>query len=489
MTAARTGRPGDLRDPRGDPRGDPAGGPRRDLGGHDGPGGSGSPGGLGEREALAADAEHAEHTEHAGGAGGAGKPVCRRAEFLVPPAPAACRYPEVAYFAGNSLGLQPRAARAAISAELDDWALHAVEGHHRAAHPWLPYHAELREDAAALVGAFPDETVVMNSLTVNLHLMMATFYRPAGERTRIVIEDHAFSSDSYAVRSQAVHHGLDPDETVVRLRPREGEDCLRTEDITDYLAREGHRVALVLLGGVNYLTGEFLDIPAVTAAGHAAGCLVGWDLAHAAGNVPLALHDWDVDFAAWCSYKYLNAGPGAVAGCFVHRRHVTDPELPRLAGWWSTEQATRFEMRPELVPVPTADAWQISNPPILAMAPVRVSLRMFAETGMAALRERSLALTGYLERLLTEVARDRPLEIVTPADPARRGAQLSLRVTGGGAGAVGVADLAARLHEVHGVLADVRRPDVIRFAPVPMYSTFHDCWRAADALAGEVRPA
>ncbi|MEU8383817.1 kynureninase [Streptosporangium sp. NPDC048865] len=413
--------------------------------------------------------------------------MCRRAEFLVPPAPAASRYPEIAYFAGNSLGLQPRAARAAVSAELDDWALHAVEGHHRAAHPWLPYHEELREDAATLVGAFPDETVVMNSLTVNLHLMMASFYRPAGERTRILIEDHAFSSDSYAVRSQAAHHGLDPGETVVRLRPREGEDCLRTEDIVDHLAREGHRVALVLLGGVNYLTGEFLDIPAVTAAGHAAGCVVGWDLAHAAGNVPLALHDWDVDFAAWCSYKYLNAGPGAVAGCFVHRRHVTDPELPRLAGWWSTEEATRFEMRPELVPVPTADAWQISNPPILAMAPVRVSLRMFAETGMAALRERSLALTGYLERLLAEVARDRPLEIVTPADPARRGAQLSLRVTGG-VDAGGVADLAARLHEVHGVLADVRRPDVIRLAPVPMYSTFHDCWRAADALAREVRP-
>jgi len=482
VKAARTGDLGDLHGSGDDVERAPGGDSRRDPGGHDGPagrGGPGSPGLPGEREALAADAECAEQAE------ATGRPVCRRAEFLVPPAPATSRHPELAYFAGNSLGLQPRAARAAISAELDDWALHAVEGHHRAAHPWLPYHAELREDAAALVGAFPDETVVMNSLTVNLHLMMATFYRPAGERTRIVIEDHAFSSDSYAVRSQAVHHGLDPDETVVRLRPREGEDCLRTADIVDYLAREGHRVALVLLGGVNYLTGEFLDIPAVTAAGHAAGCRVGWDLAHAAGNVPLALHDWDVDFAAWCSYKYLNSGPGAVAGCFVHRRHVTDPTLPRLAGWWSTEEATRFEMRPELVPVPTADAWQISNPPILAMAPVRVSLRMFAETGMAALRERSLALTGYLERLLAEVVRDRPLEIVTPADPARRGAQLSLRVTGGGPDA---AALATRLHEVHGVLADVRRPDIIRLAPVPLYSTFHDCWRAADALAREVSP-
>ncbi|WP_433381872.1 kynureninase [Streptosporangium sp. CA-115845] len=473
----------DLRDPSGPgSAGAGRGGPGQ--GGSDGsaglgasraPGVFGEDGEFGERAALAADAEDS---------------VCRREEFLLPPAPGSCRYPEVAYFAGNSLGLQPRAVRAALAAELDDWALHAVEGHHRAAHPWLPYHAELREDAAALVGAAPEETVVMNSLTVNLHLMMATFYRPAGERTRIVIEDHAFSSDSYAVRSQAVHHGLDPDETVVRLRPRPGEDCLRTEDIVDYLAREGHRVALVLLGGVNYLTGEFLDIPAVTAAGHAAGCVVGWDLAHAAGNVPLALHDWDVDFAAWCSYKYLNAGPGAVAGCFVHRRHVTDPELPRLAGWWSTEQATRFEMRPELVPVPTADAWQISNPPILAMAPVRVSLRMFAETGMAALRERSLALTGYLERLLAEVVRDRPLEIVTPADPARRGAQLSLRVIGGTdvADAADAAAVAARLHETHGVLADVRRPDVIRLAPVPMYSTFHDCWRAAAALAEEVNP-
>ncbi|MFI6454731.1 kynureninase [Streptosporangium amethystogenes] len=462
----------DLRDPSGPGSAGPGGDGSAGLGAPRAPGVFGEDGEFGERAALAADAEDS---------------VCRREEFLLPPAPASCRYPEVAYFAGNSLGLQPRAVRAALSAELDDWALHAVEGHHRAAHPWLPYHAELREDAAALVGAAPEETVVMNSLTVNLHLMMATFYRPAGERTRIVIEDHAFSSDSYAVRSQAVHHGLDPDETVVRLRPRPGEDCLRTEDIVDHLAREGHRVALVLLGGVNYLTGEFLDIPAVTAAGHAAGCVVGWDLAHAAGNVPLALHDWDVDFAAWCSYKYLNAGPGAVAGCFVHRRHVTDPELPRLAGWWSTEQATRFEMRPELVPVPTADAWQISNPPILAMAPVRVSLRMFAETGMAALRERSLALTGYLERLLAEVVRDRPLEIVTPADPARRGAQLSLRVIGD-PGSTDAATLATRLHETHGVLADVRRPDVIRLAPVPMYSTFHDCWRAAAALAEEVNP-
>ncbi|SBT46262.1 kynureninase [Micromonospora auratinigra] len=400
--------------------------------------------------------------------------------FHVPPADGG-RYPEAAYLAGNSLGLQPRATRDELLADLDDWRRLGVEGHLEAGRPWLPYHELLTGPAARLVGARPAETVVMNSLTVNLHLLMVSFYRPAGRRTRIVIEDSAFPSDSYAVRSQARFHGLDPDATVVRLTPRPGEDTLRTSDVLDLLAAEGDTVALVLLGGVNYLTGELMDIPAITAAGRAAGAVVGWDLAHAAGNVPLALHDWDVDFAAWCSYKYLNSGPGALAGVFVHERHLGDPALPRFEGWWSTEAATRFEMTPVARPPATVEAWQVSNPPIFAMGPVRTSLELFDAVGMPALRERSVRLTGWLERLLDEVTADRPLTVVTPRDPARRGCQLSVRVGAGSAG-----ELSKRLRHEHGVIADAREPDIVRFAPVPLYSTYHDCWRVADALAATV---
>jgi kynureninase len=397
--------------------------------------------------------------------------------FHVPPATGG-RYTDTAYLAGNSLGLPPRASRTELLADLDAWATLGVEGHLEADRAWLPYHRLLTEPAARLVGALPAETVVMNSLTVNLHLLMVSFYRPAGARTRIVIEDSAFPSDSYAVRSQARYHGLDPDTAVVRLRPRPGEDTLRTEDVLDHLAREGDRTALVLLGGVNYLTGELMDIPAITRAGRAAGAVVGWDLAHAAGNVPLALHDWDVDFAAWCSYKYLNSGPGALAGVFIHERHLGTSTLPRFEGWWSTEESTRFEMTPVARPPATADAWQVSNPPIFAMGPVRTSLEIFDKIGMAELRARSLRLTGYLERLLDTVTPTRPLTLVTPRDPQRRGCQLSLRIGAGSA-----ADLARQLRHGYGVIADAREPDIIRLAPVPLYSTYHDCWRAANALA------
>ena len=406
--------------------------------------------------------------------------------FHIPPAQGG-RYAETAYLAGNSLGLQPRATRAELVEELDAWATLGVEGHLEAGRPWLPYHEFLTQPAARLVGALPTETVVMNSLTVNLHLLMVSFYRPAGDRTRIVIEDSAFPSDSYAVRSQARFHGLDPDTTVVRLRPRPGADTLHTEDVLDYLDREGDRVALVLLGGVNYLTGELMDIPTITRAGHAVGALVGWDLAHAAGNVPLALHDWDVDFAAWCSYKYLNSGPGALAGAFIHERHLADPAIQRFEGWWSTDPATRFEMTPHSRPLPTADAWQISNPPILAMGPVRTSLEIFDKVGMAALRERSRRLTGYLAGLLDEITPNRPLRVVTPADPDRRGCQLSLRIADrdnrAASGQGSAAELSRRLRHEYGVVADAREPDVVRLAPVPLYSTYHDCWRAVDALA------
>lgn len=400
--------------------------------------------------------------------------------FDVPPAEGG-RYPEVAYFAGNSLGLRPKAARAELLDDLDAWSRLGVEGHLEAERPWLPYHRLLSEPAARLVGALPSETVVMNSLTVNLHLLMVSFYRPAGDRTRILIEDSAFPSDSYAVRSQARFHGLDPDDAVVRLKPRPGEDTLRTEDVIGRLTPD---VALVLLGGVNYLTGELLDIPAITAAGHAAGAVVGWDLAHAAGNVPLALHDWDVDFAAWCSYKYLNSGPGALAGAFVHERHLGDATLPRFEGWWSTEESTRFEMAAVARPPATADAWQVSNPPIFAMGPVRTSLEIFDKVGTATLRQRSLRLTGYLQERLDQVVAHRPLALITPREPDRRGAQLSLRVGSGQAG-----DLARRLRHEHGVIADAREPDVLRLAPVPLYSSYHDCWRAADALARAVTEA
>ncbi|MTK04384.1 kynureninase [Micromonospora sp. CP22] len=420
--------------------------------------------GLDEAEALRLDAAEPGH----------------RHLFHVPPADGG-RYPESAYLAGNSLGLQPRATRDELLADLDAWSRLGVEGHLAAERPWLPYHELLTAPAARLVGALPTETVVMNSLTVNLHLLMVSFYRPEGERTRIVIEDTAFPSDSYAVRSQARFHGLDPDATVVRLAPRPGEDTLRTEDVTGYLAAEGHTVALVLLGGVNYLTGELMDIPAITAAGRAAGAVVGWDLAHAAGNVPLSLHDWDVDFAAWCSYKYLNSGPGALAGVFVHERHHGNPTLPRFEGWWSTAADTRFEMTPVSRPPATVEAWQISNPPIFAMGPVRTSLELFDSVGMSALRARSLRLTGYLERLLDEVTANRPLTVITPREPRRRGCQLSVRLGEGSA-----AELTTRLRHEHGVIADAREPDVIRFAPVPLYSTYHDCWRVADALAATV---
>ncbi|MGW6280655.1 kynureninase [Kribbella sp. NPDC055071] len=395
--------------------------------------------------------------------------------FDVPPAQGG-DYPEVAYFAGNSLGLRPRATRDELLEDLDAWAALGVEGHLDADRPWLPYHELLTGPASRLVGALPQETVVMNSLTVNLHLLMVSFYRPTPSRHRIVIEDSAFPSDSYAVRSQARFHGYDADDAIIRLRPRPGEDSLRTSDVVEQL---GGDVALVLLGGVNYLTGELMDIPTITAAGQAAGAIVGWDLAHAAGNVPLSLHDWGVDFAAWCSYKYLNAGPGALAAAFVHERHL-DASLPRFEGWWSTEASTRFEMTAECRPPASADAWQVSNPPIFSMSPVRTSLEIFDKIGIGALRERSLRLTSYLEKLLTEVTIG---QVITPSDPARRGAQLSLRISGMRAG-----ELARRLRFEYGVIADAREPDVLRLAPVPLYSSYHDCWRAASALA-EVVPA
>lgn len=389
------------------------------------------------------------------------------------------QYAEIAYFAGNSLGLQPRATRPALDVELDRWADWGVEGQLMGPRPWKDYDDDLKDPAGRLVGASPDEVVIMNSLTVNLHLMMATFYRPAGRRTKIVMEDIVFPSDGYAFASQVEWHGLDPSEHIVRLRPRDGEDILRTDDVIERIRAMGDEVALVVFSAVNYLTGEWMDMPAITAAGHEVGAMVGWDLAHAAGNVPLHLHEWDVDWAAWCSYKYLNSGPGAMAGAFVHERHASRPDTHRLAGWWGTDSSIRFQMRPGFDPPLTADAWQVSNPSIFSMSPVETSLRIFDRIGMEALRARSLRLTGYLRSLFDEVIAALPagaMSIVTPVEDDRHGCQLSVRFT------ADINALAEQLRDLDGVVADTRNPDIIRFAPVPLYSSYLDCWRAADAL-------
>ena len=377
------------------------------------------------------------------------------------------------YFNGNSLGLMPRSTRAAVVQELEDWSRLAVDAHFRAATPWYSYHEVFRESGARLVGALPGEVVMMNGLTVNLHLMMATFYRPDGARRKILIEEGAFPSDAYAVESRVRLSGLDPSEAIVAVAPRGGETLLRSEDVLAAIEREGPALSLVLLPGVQYYTGQLLDVPAITAAAHAVGATAGWDLAHAAGNVPLSLHDWGVDFAVWCSYKYLNAGPGAVAGCFVHARHGADTSLPRMAGWWGNDPAVRFKMDEArtFVPRPGADGWQVSNPPILAMAPLKESLALFEEAGMDALRAKSIVLTGYLEWLLKRSPNPR-FEVLTPADPAERGCQLSLR-------ALHEPRETLRSIEGGGVVLDHRPPDVLRIAPVPLYNTFHEVWRAA----------
>lgn len=381
---------------------------------------------------------------------------------------------EPVYFTGNSLGLQPKTARTYVEQELDDWASLAVEGHLHAKNPWLPYHEFVTEPMARVVGALPIETVVMNSLTVNLHLLMVSFYRPTKERYKVIIEKGAFPSDQYAVESQLRFHGNRAG-GLIELAPREGESALRTEDILDTIGRDGDSVALILLGGVNYFTGQAFDMKAITSAGHRKGCTVAFDCAHVAGNLELRLHDWDVDFAAWCSYKYLNAGPGGIAGVFVHERHARSFDLPRFAGWWGHDKETRFLMGPEFKPLEGAEGWQISNPPILQMAALRASLEVFDEAGMGALREKSVRLTGYLESLIDEIGDER-IEVITPRDPDQRGCQLSIRVKNADK------SLHQRLTR-RGVYADWREPDVIRVTPVPLYNNFMDVFRFSDILA------
>ncbi|MFT3744468.1 MAG: kynureninase [Pyrinomonadaceae bacterium] len=381
---------------------------------------------------------------------------------------------EAIYFTGNSLGLQPKTARAYVDQELNDWATFAVEGHLHAKNPWLPYHEFLTDKMAAVVGAKPVETVVMNSLTVNLHLLLVSFYRPTAERHKIIIEKGAFPSDRYAVESQIRFHGFDPATSLIEIAPRPDENLLRTEDIVETIQREGSAVATVMLGGVNYYTGQAFEMREITAVGHSVGAMVGFDLAHAAGNLELHLHDWNVDFAPWCSYKYLNAGPGGVAGAFVHERHADCPNLPRFAGWWGHDKATRFQMGPDFHVLRGAEGWQISNPPILQMAALRASLEIFDEAGMSALRNKSVKLTGYLESLITGIGNER-ISVITPSDPMQRGCQLSIRVKNGDR------TLFDKITE-RGVVADWREPDVIRVAPTPLYNSFEDVFRFAEIL-------
>ncbi len=397
-----------------------------------------------------------------------------RHDFLFPNGPDGR---PVAYFCGNSLGLQPKATRAALDAELTNWAELAVEGHFHGTAPWMHAHTPLAAASAPVVGALPHEVVVMNGLSVNLHLLLISFYRPTATRYRVLMEGGAFPSDQYALETQARLHGLDPAAAIVELLPRPGEHTLRTADITAKIAELGDSLATVVLGGLNYYTGQVFDMAAITAAGHAVGATVGFDLAHAAGNVPLQLHDWDVDFACWCTYKYLNSGPGGIAGAYVHERFANRPDLPRLAGWWGQEPAERFQMKKGFRPAPGADGWLLSNSPALLLAPLRASLETLARAGgMAALRRKSEPLTAYLESLIR--ALDLPqeqLEIITPADPAQRGCQLSLLVHRRGRALF--EHLAAR-----GVVADWREPNVIRLAPVPLYNSFEDVRRAGAAL-------
>lgn len=382
------------------------------------------------------------------------------------------------YLCGNSLGLQPKRTQEYLNYELSQWQKLGVKGHFSGDFPWMPYHEFLTEESAKLVGAKYTEVVCMNSLTANLHFMMVSFYRPTKTRNKILIEDHAFPSDHYAVESQVRFHGFDPDQAMLLAKPREDEETLRTEDLLNLIELHGEEIALIMLPGVQYYTGQVLDMKAITEAGHAKGCMVGFDLAHAAGNIPMQLHDWDVDFAAWCSYKYLNSGPGSVAGCFVHEKHHTNLEIPRFAGWWGHDKDSRFKMENHFIPMQSAEAWQLSNPPILSLAAIRASLDTIKDAGgIRALREKSLKLTRYLRDLLEQELADE-INILTPADEKASGCQLSLTVNLHGLDGKTVFD---RI-EAAGVTCDFRHPNVIRVAPVPLYNSFEDAYRFVTIL-------
>jgi kynureninase len=383
------------------------------------------------------------------------------------------------YLCGHSLGLQPKTAAAYLEEELKEWARLGVEGHFHARHPWMPYHRLLTEQTAQLVGANPAEVVVMNSLTVNLHLMMVSFYRPTSARNKIVIESGAFPSDQYAVKSQIRFHGFHAETALIELKPRSGEACLREQDIEELIASRAHEIALVMLAGVNYSTGQAFDMERIARVARQRGCVVGFDLAHAAGNLPLKLHEWGADFAVWCGYKYLNGGPGCIGGCFVHERHAQAWELPRFTGWWGHDRRTRFQMPEDIDLIAGADGWQLSNPSIFALAALRASMEIFHQAGMERLRKKSVSLTGYLEWLLRRNAPG--FSIITPSMEEQRGAQISIRIPHKGK------MLSKRLIEA-GVVGDWREPDTYRIAPVPLYNSYHDVFHFVRRFAGQTVP-
>lgn len=382
------------------------------------------------------------------------------------------------YLTGNSLGLQPKTVREYIGCELDDWARLGVEGHFHAKNPWMPYHEIFPAQLSKIVGCLPGEVVVMNQLTVNLHLLMVSFYRPTRQRYKIICEAKAFPSDQYAFESQAKYHGFDPTDAVIEVFPREGEHTLRTEDILSTIQHHGESVAVVLFGGVNYYTGQFFDIEAITGVAHKVGAYAGFDLAHAAGNTALQLHDWNVDFACWCSYKYLNSGPGGVAGVYIHEKHAKNTELPRFAGWWGYIKETRFKMEEGFKAIPTAEGWQLSNAPVLSMAAHKASLDIFDEVGMDRLHEKRKKLSGYLHFILNDInsrQHKKVVEVITPPDEKDRGCQVSLLMLKKGK------EIFNELSS-QGVIADWREPNVIRVAPVPLYNTFEDVWNFGDIV-------
>lgn len=396
-----------------------------------------------------------------------------RNSFHIPAAPSGQK---MIYMLGNSLGLQPKKARDQVNQELDQWASLGVEGHFRGSNPWFSYTESFSEPLARIVGAKPEEVITMGTLTANLHFMMASFYRPTAKRFKILVESGSFPSDRYAVCSQIKFHGYDTKKALIELKPRKGQYAVLEEDILDVIKKEGSKIALVLLGNVNYLTGQAFNIGAITRAARAKGCCVGFDLAHGAGNLPLDLHKAGPDFAVWCSYKYLNGGPGAVAGAFVHSRHARSKKLPRLAGWWGHHKERRFKMEPEFSPMIGAAGWAVSNPPILSMAPLKSSLELFERAGFDNLRRKSEMLTSYGEYLVKEILGDRVIQL-TPQAPVERGAQISLKVRGKGK------ELISELNS-QGVICDFREPHIIRFAPVPLYNTFLDVFRFVKILDG-----
>jgi kynureninase len=395
-----------------------------------------------------------------------------RSRFLIP----RIDKRESIYFTGNSLGLQPRTTKTFIQEELEDWKNLGVEGHVHSRRPWLYYHKFSKKALAAITGAKPSEVVAMNQLTVNLHLMLVSFYRPTPERYKIITEAGAFSSDQYAFESQLRFHGVDPAKGLIEMKPRDGEYTLRTDDILNTIREHGSTTALVILGGVQYYTGQFFDIRRITQAAHAVNAYAGFDLAHAIGNVPLQLHKHEVDFAVWCSYKYLNSGPGAIAGAFVHEKHATDFSIPRFAGWWGHQEGERFQMRKGFKPMPGVDGWQLSNFPILPGAALLASLEIYQEAGMRALRTKSVMLTGYLEYLLKNIeSYGTRFMILTPEDPDQRGCQLSIYVNEGGKKIFNALTK-------NGIIADWREPNVIRVAPVPLYNSFQDVFTFAQVF-------